>query len=730
MHAVLPSFAQVPETPTPTPTPSEQLTPTPTDSSQSNLDEQVVTEDNATEEGTIVVSPDGVEVTNTGDLADIEVTDTTTLSTNIENTNNADVTRNIDTTNNTGDNTLTDNIGLNGNTNTIVTGDAETVQNITTVVNTNVVAQSAAIVLKDVYGTNNGTIDLSTIAPCYAAGDVTTPEVFNIENTGNNVKLVDTDNLDSEFVVRNDNTATITNNIDLTSNTGDNSAIGNISSGTSVDTGDASTELNLFTMANTNLVGNCYFYGVINLFGTQNGDIILPYELGILQNGLSPLAFRSPSGVTNTGDNATIDESNNTKNELIVKNANNADVNENLESSANTGNNSLIDTINFDMIGSIVTGNASDEKNVIDIINTNYVANNFFILLINRYGNWNGQVVGLDSSYMIVPATYNPTAPRLYSTAIVNTGDELGVAGSNNIKNTVVVENNNNLSLDNNILLTSNTGDNEAGRFNASINTGDAQTKANVVTIGNTNIIGDNWFFAVINIFDDFFGNIVFPRPELMVQKMVDQASHNAGDVFNYTIGYGNFGNVYTDQVVLTDNVHPDLEVVSTTGGAVVSGNTITWNVGRLDPNQSGMVTVTVRSKSDLSSQDIPNTVSVTSSRVESNYDNNSSTAVVHIFARGNNNSSSIPTTVVNNAVSPLGGSILPTGASTSMQVTKGAVKGLEQTVAKGKSKINGKSADCGTSCQVESLKTDQSILTVLALLLALLIGVKKRYIA
>lgn len=219
-HSILPSFAQESSTPTSDTTPTITVTPTPqdtptptTDPTQSNVDETVVTQDTNSTQGSIVAGPDGVYATNSGELANIETTDTTTLTTTIENLNNADVDRTVATTNNTGDNTLTDNIGLNGNTNTIVTGDAETIQNITTVVNTNVVAQSAAIVLKDVYGTNNGTIDLSTVAPCYAAGSVSTPSAFNVENSGNNVQLVDTNNLDSEFVVRNNNNATITNNV-------------------------------------------------------------------------------------------------------------------------------------------------------------------------------------------------------------------------------------------------------------------------------------------------------------------------------------------------------------------------------------------------------------------------------------------------------------------------------------------------------------------------------------
>ena len=736
-NASLPIFAEEIIEPTPT----EQPTPTPTPTDQAGTDEQITIEASATDSATLIITPDGTTyTTNTGNDVEITTSDTSTLEASIENTNIADIDRTVETNNNTGGNTLTDNIALEGGTNSIATGDVETIQNISTVVNTNVVAQSAAVVIKDVFEDSDEDINLSSIAPCFAPGTIITPDAFEIENTGNNVKLIDSQTIDSELVIRNNNTADIQNDITLTSNTGDNSAINNISSGTSVSTGDAYTSLNLFTMANTNLVGNCYFYGVINLFGSQNGDIILPYELDVLNNNLTPLTF-GQSQVTNTGDDSEINQSTNTENETIIKNSNNASVNESVTSTNTTGDNSMIDTINFDTIGSIITGDASSNHNVIDIINSNYVANNFFILLINRYGTWNGQVIGLDSSYMLVPQAGNPTAPNLYSTLITNTGDSLQSTSNQTNKSTVVVENTNNLTVDNNINLLSNTGGNEAGRFNALINTGDAQTNANIVTMGNTNITGDNWFFAVINIFDDFIGNIIFPRPELVVSKMVDQASHNAGDNFTYTIAYGNFGNTFTDEVKIVDSLPAQLTLLGTSSGATISGNTVTWNIGRLEPGQTGVVSVLVRTDSALEQSDLSNTASISSSRTEVNYDNNNSTAMVRIFKRGtnttssnnqmNNNSSNTTTTNSNTSTSPLGGTLLPTAASTTVEGhggVIGAVQGVQKTVAKEETKSKPKQTKCGEACTAQKNTSTYPVVTILGLVALVLILYRRRY--
>lgn len=729
-NVTFPIFAdEIPEL-TPTATPTIEPTPTP---------EQITIETSATDSATLIIGPEGTSYeTNTGNNVEITTSETNTLETTIENTNNADIDKTVDATNNTGENILTDNIALNGGTNSITTGDAETIQNISTVVNTNVVAQSAAVVIKDVFEDSNEDINLSTIAPCFAPGTVITPDAFNIENTGNNVKLVDTQTNNSELVIRNTNNADIQNDITLTSNTGNNSAINNISSGTSVNTGDAYSALNLFTMANTNLVGNCYFYGVINLFGSQHGDIILPYELDVLHNSFTPLMFGS--NVTNTGDNTEVNNATTTQNETIIKNTNNASVNESVTSTNTTGDNSMIDTINFNTIGSIVTGDAHSNHNVIDIINSNFVANNFFILLINRYGTWNGQVIGLDSSYMLVPQAGSPTAPNLYSTLITNTGDSLQSSANQSNNSTVVVENTNNLTLDNNINLLSNTGGNEAGRFNASINTGDAQTKANIVTMGNTNITGDNWFFAVINIFDDFIGNIIFPRPELAVSKMVDQSSHNAGDNFTYTIAYGNFGNTFTDNVKIVDSLPAQLTLLGTSAGATVVGNTVTWNVGRLEPGQTGAVSVMVKTDSSLEQSDLANTASISSSRSEVNYSNNNSTAMVRINKRSESNSgsannsttstSTTNTTTTTRAVSPLGGTLLPTAATTTHGTYSGygAVKGVQKTVAKAKTESKPKLTVCDEKCQNNKAKSNYPTITIVGLLLLGFIIARRNY--
>jgi hypothetical protein len=60
-------------------------------------------------------------------------------------------------------------------------------------------------------------------------------------------------------------------------------------------------------------------------------------------------------------------------------------------------------------------------------------------------------------------------------------------------------------------------------------NYGNAATIANIFSLINTNIFGNNWFFALINNFNDFTGNIVFfkPDPPASNQSQTSQSSTN-----------------------------------------------------------------------------------------------------------------------------------------------------------------------------------------------------------
>jgi uncharacterized repeat protein (TIGR01451 family) len=68
-----------------------------------------------------------------------------------------------------------------------------------------------------------------------------------------------------------------------------------------------------------------------------------------------------------------------------------------------------------------------------------------------------------------------------------------------------------------------------------------------------------------------------------------------AGANLTYTIAYANNGNTTATGVVLTDTVPANTSFVSAGSGGVLSGSTITWNLGTLAAGGSGSVQVMVR---------------------------------------------------------------------------------------------------------------------------------------
>ncbi|MCA9362477.1 hypothetical protein KC906_03800, partial [Candidatus Kaiserbacteria bacterium] len=77
-------------------------------------------------------------------------------------------------------------------------------------------------------------------------------------------------------------------------------------------------------------------------------------------------------------------------------------------------------------------------------------------------------------------------------------------------------ENQNDVTIDNNIYIDAITGRNEiTNTVHGEVVTGDAYASANVMNIANTNVIGANWTMAIINVMGDFYGNVTFSQTDL-----------------------------------------------------------------------------------------------------------------------------------------------------------------------------------------------------------------------
>jgi hypothetical protein len=258
------------------------------------------------------------------------------------------------------------------------------------------------------------------------------------------------------------NFAYLDNNVVSFANTGNNSILN--AENAIINTGNAYSAVSILNKVNFTIINSEVHIVTINLFGKLNGNIILP-DLNISTNC-------SDCGVNlNEEDRASVDN--------------------NIVSSANSGDNSVIAS------GSavIATGNSQSAINNLNIVNTNLVGVNATVLYINDFGNWNGNFIGW-SGYGPQSGDQNLVLSSISSNTILCAS----CSGTVNLDNHALVTNN--------ILSFANTGNNSINGGNSIVTTGNAYSVVSLFNFINSSFINSSGFFGFINIFGDWNGSI------------------------------------------------------------------------------------------------------------------------------------------------------------------------------------------------------------------------------
>ncbi|OGK16987.1 hypothetical protein A2690_02330 [Candidatus Roizmanbacteria bacterium RIFCSPHIGHO2_01_FULL_39_12b] len=626
---------ELPEEPTPTPT-QTVITPTPTDTTQfHSTDESFLYE---TEYDSLNYPGDstGSATVNTADNVNVISSDSALLNIKVETDNNTVVIRDTDVYSTTGGNSVSDNISLTGPV-TLTTGNVDATATIATIVNTNVVGLNVQPIIHNLFTPLNSDLNLSNISSCQPFDESIAGDIQFNENTGNNVTLLNSDQIEQNVGVYTTNDATITNNITLTSETGHNRAVDNIGSGVELTTGDATSTANIANVANTNLIGNCGLFALFNFFKGGTGSLVLPYEIDFITKGSQNSAS---SVASNSGDNLS-NTVYSTQSKLVdVTASNSAILSTIVTTDSNTGLNSIFDSISFDNQLLIDVGDNDSAINTIDMANMNFVDSNFSYVRVNHLGHFKGKVIGWDGEfiegddyfilYAKLPSTSNLQLADDQELQLLNTGDDVVASDSGQFTSILDVETLNNAAIINNIDLNANTGSNSASMFNPQITTGDATTLANIFNIVNLSVIGNNWYFAVINLFDDFFGNIIFPRPDLVLKKEVNAKTAQVGDQITYSLYFANSGQTSAKQVKLVDTLPNGVDIVSSNYDYSKKDSTLTFSLGEIVPNQTGVITMVVKINNNAP-VDIINSATISTQTVEPNKDDNQSSATTNI---------------------------------------------------------------------------------------------------
>lgn len=278
--------------------------------------------------------------------------------TSVKNENTAVITNNVIVRSSTGGNESNNNEGDA----LIDTGDAYAAANVVNVVNTNIVNSNYLLLVFNNFGN--------------WAGDLVFPgkDFFSEFFSGGRGLAHGTE-------VKNENKAKVENNVEANADTGGNEASGN--KGDSViETGNAYSFSNVVNEVNTNLFNEDSFSILFNIQGNWAGNIF----------GLPPGIFwrQRPGGIEifNKEPESESESAVQTLPE-VVENENEAEIINNIEVIALTGENEVNDNGGD---GVIDTGSAYAATNVINIVNTNIIGTNWLLAMINVFGDWDGDI--------------------------------------------------------------------------------------------------------------------------------------------------------------------------------------------------------------------------------------------------------------------------------------------------------------------------------------------------
>jgi hypothetical protein len=448
--------------PTPTPTSPPATTveasppPNSDESGNSNLGETVVTTEDAT--NSVVLVTEG----NTNQSAATESASvSTTENQQTEQENQASVRTILEQETNTGSNSASSNVGESR----VESGDANTSGTVITALNTNL--DGVAFTEYNVTGEQTGDLVLDFSQNSLA--DSESALVKKVEESGS----------------FQNNEAVLENTLVLSSDSGENQANLNTGGDSTVQTGNANTAATVLTFLNNNLAGNVSL-GVVNIFGTLVGDIILPQEA--MENQTSVATTEETTG------------SNFQNNEAVIEN--------NLVLQADTGGNEGRD--NTDGATVIETGEASADSQTINVVNNNLAGGSWWLVLINEAGEWVGKIFGAPEGASFAAAE-----------AVEFSADENGditIDGEESQESTATSEQTNKAQVVNNLALSASTGHNQASKNtggDSTIKTGNARIVASLLNFVNNNVSSQSKVLVtVVNVFGRWLGNFLPPGIE------------------------------------------------------------------------------------------------------------------------------------------------------------------------------------------------------------------------
>lgn len=417
---------------------------------------------------------------------------------------------------------------LNG---TVFSGDSQAKLNLLNKLNSNITGSGAFSVF-NIYDNYLGDI-VFKLPGTAVNGGFTTASGTVSKNALTGPGSDNTAVADSTFTVReaNGNDAEIVNDIDLEAITGGNTASLNTGNGY-IQTGNAGAVGNIINLANTNLNVANWLFGIVNIFGSLAGNIILPH-------GGNSTASSSPSvftGNSNTGAFSNNTANYTTNETASFENSNSADIVSAVNTSANTGNNSA--SVNTGG-GYVATGNTdvSVSNSTIANVNTTQVNDTVWMVIVNEAGKWVGHIIGSDwgstsaSNILPIAQTTSGAGSQTFTTENSGTGPLSNNTASQNMTSDTQVSNDNVAKITNNITASADSGNNSASYNTGAgvIETGNATVGLNLVNMANTNVTAKKFVAILVNVLGSWLGDVVTPNSELSTSATSGSSTTSGG---------------------------------------------------------------------------------------------------------------------------------------------------------------------------------------------------------
>ncbi len=421
-------------------------------------------------------------------------TNTDNDSLKVDNNNQIYAENEIEVESSSGGNTLNDNDG----TAQLTTGDIDLMVTLLNILNLNITGEEFTHLIVNIFGDLTGDVDLDKIAQNIGMTD---EQIVAISR--NELSEQETNN----YLINNNNQAVVDNDVNVSGVSGDND-LSNNEDKTSVMTGRIKILVALINFINTNYVGTDWYFAMVNIFGSLQGDLVLPDPNQFLIDETS-------ASNNSTNNNGTTDTEIKNENNISSQNDNQVDINNNIAVSGDTGSNTAFD--NDDQVNQN-TGEVNVIGQLSNWLNVNIFGNNWVFLVINVFGKWYGQILGFpqignidapeNGMLMLAAGGVNNAGPQV-DQGSQSQNSEVNIEETNNWE----VKNNNQAVVDNNLQVSGVSGGNSTNNNEdpVFVNTGWIDISANLLNIVNMNITGKNWMLVIVNIFGDFIGDITFP---------------------------------------------------------------------------------------------------------------------------------------------------------------------------------------------------------------------------